>query len=140
MKLLIVEDNLTLAELAAELLRALDADVQVFEAITLASDLDSAIRRLAEFDAVLCDGAFPLSPHSRFLVEEWDVIWQEAQRRGIHFVLYSGSARALDSAREANIPALSKPAAVEEIYAALTNLTLSLISRAYRESAGRTEN
>jgi ActR/RegA family two-component response regulator len=52
--------------------------------------------------------------------EKWDVVRQEANRRGIHFVLYSGSACALDCARESEIPALAKPAAIEEIYAALT--------------------
>lgn len=120
MKLLIVEDDLTLAEVTAELLHSFDGPPQQFEAITLAADLQTAILCLPEHDAVLCDGRFPLSPDSRFWVEDWDVVRQEAHRRGIHFVLYSGSVRCLDCARESHIPALAKPAAVEEIYAALT--------------------
>jgi CheY-like chemotaxis protein len=74
MKLLVVEDNSTLAELTAELLHSLDGSAQLLEAITLASDLQTAILCLPEHDAVLCDGTFPLSRNSRFLVEDWDVI------------------------------------------------------------------
>jgi CheY-like chemotaxis protein len=120
MKLLIVEDDPSLAEITAELLKSLDRPSKRFEAITLASDLQTAIRCLPEHDIVLCDGMFPLSPDSPFVVDDWDVIRQEASRRGIHFVLYSGSVRALDWARASKTPALTKPAAIEEIYAALT--------------------
>jgi CheY-like chemotaxis protein len=120
MRLLIVEDNLRLAEITAELLHSLDDRPQISESITLVSDLQAAIRRLPEHDAVLCDGAFPLTRNSSLAAEKWDVVRQEANRRGIHFVLYSGSACALDCARESEIPALAKPAAIEEIYAALT--------------------
>jgi len=134
MKLLIVEDNLSLAELTAELLHLIDRPAQELEAITLAEDLQTAILCLPEYDAVLCDGMFPLSPNSRFVVEEWDVIRQEAIRRGIHFVLYSGSPHALDSARESNTPALAKPAPIEEIYAALTRHPLSVIAKSPSES------
>ncbi|MGD1100907.1 MAG: hypothetical protein ABSA59_02480 [Terriglobia bacterium] len=139
MKLLIVEDNSSLAELTAELLHSLDRQAQNIEAITLVSDLQTAILCLPEHDAVLCDGMFPLSHNSRFVVEEWDVVRQEAHRRGIHFVLYSGSVRALDCARESNTPALAKPAAIEEIYAALLSFPLSVINRGYGESARMTE-
>jgi CheY-like chemotaxis protein len=135
MKLLIVEDNSSLAETTVELLRDLDRPLQHLEAITLAEDLRTAILCLPEHDAVLCDGMFPLSPGSRFVVEEWDVIQQEANRRGIHFVLYSGSARALDCARESNTPALAKPATIEEIYAALTQHRLPVPSESWGESA-----
>ncbi len=48
------------------------------------------------------------------------MVRHEADRRGIHFVLYSGCVPALLSAREANTPALAKPAPIEEIYAAIT--------------------
>jgi CheY-like chemotaxis protein len=121
MKLLIVEDNSALAELTAELLHSLDAQAKRIETITLAADLQTAMLCLPEHDAVLCDGTFPLSYNSRFLVEDWDVVCHEAQRRGIHFVLYSGSVCALDCARESNTLALAKPAPAAEIYAALTN-------------------
>ena len=140
MKLLIVEDNLSLALLTAELLHGLDMPTQQIEAITLAADLQSAMLRLPEHDAVLCDGTFPLCPNSRYVVEEWDVVRQEAIRRGIYFVLYSGSDRALDCARESNTPALAKPAAIEEIYAALTRPRVAVISKCHDESALMTEN
>jgi CheY-like chemotaxis protein len=120
MKLLIVEDNESLAEITAELLMTQGGPENRFEAITVAGDLETAICRLPGHDMVLCDGTFPLSPESPYVVDDWDVVRQEAQRRGIHFVLYSGSVCALDSARESNTPALIKPAAIEEIYAALT--------------------
>ncbi len=140
MKLLIVEDNLTLARLTAELLRSVDKDLQPFEAIALASDLQTAIGCPAEVDAVLCGGNFPLSPDSRFISEQWEVVLREMRRRGIHFVLYSGSDQTVDCARRRSALAVSKPAAIEDIYAALTNFSLPLAVRAYPIPAGRTEN
>jgi hypothetical protein len=88
---------------------------------------------LPEHDVVLCDGIFPLSHNSRFVVQEWDVVRQEAKRRGIYFVLYSGSVRALDCARESSTPAVAKPAATEEIYAALMSFPLPVSKRGYKE-------
>ncbi len=140
MKLLIVEDNLSLAELTAELLHIVDRPAQELEAITLAEDLQTALLCLPQHDAVLCDGMFPLSPNSRFVVEEWDVIRQEARRRGMHFVLYSGSPSALDCARETDTPALAKPAPIEEIYAALTRHPLPVIAKSPCESERLGEN
>ena len=128
MKLLIVEDNSQVAEVTAELLRSQDQPAHSIETITLAGDLDTAMRRLPDHDAVLCDGQFPLSQNSRFIVEEWDVVRHEARRRGIHFVLYSGCGRALDRARDSRTLALMKPAAIEEIYAALTRRQVSVLS------------
>jgi CheY-like chemotaxis protein len=139
MKLLIVEDNSVLGELTAELLHSLDRQAQHIEAITLVSDLQTAMLCLPEHDVVLCDGTFPLSHNSRFVVEEWDVVRLEANRRGIHFVLYSGSVRALDCARESNTPALAKTAATEEIYAALMSFAQPVSNRGYRELAQMTE-
>ena len=120
MKLLIVEDDPSLAEVTSDLLKSLDQPAKLFEAITLAADLQTAIRCLPEHDAVLCDGMFPVSAGSSFVVDDWDVVRQEANRRGIHFVLYSGSVDALNCARASKTPALTKPASAEEIYAALT--------------------
>jgi CheY-like chemotaxis protein len=120
MRLLIVEDNEYLADVTAQLLHSLDRQARRIESITVAGDLEAAIHFLPEHDAVLCDGQFPLSRDSRFIVEEWDVVQREAVRQGIHFVLYSGCLRALRSACEAGTPALAKPSPVEEIYAALT--------------------
>ena len=141
MRLLIVEDNSFLAEVTAELLNSLDPPMQQFEAITIASDLQTAILRLPEHDAVLCDGMFPVSPHSRFVVEDWDVIRHAARQRGIHFVLYSGSVRALDCARKDHTPALAKPAPIEEIYAALTHQGLFTHSKGgYGESVVMAES
>jgi CheY-like chemotaxis protein len=120
MKLLIVEDEKQLGEITAMLLRSLDRRAQRLETITLAGDLATALDRLPEHDVVLCDGRFPLSPNSRFLVEEWDAVRHEASRRGIHFVLYTGCLRAFQEARDGDTPALAKPAPIEDLYAALT--------------------
>jgi CheY-like chemotaxis protein len=130
MKLLIVEDNEELAVMTATLLRSLDRRAQRLDTITFAGDLETALHCLPDHDVVLCDGRFPLSQNSRFIVEEWDVVRDEANRRGIHFVLYSGCLRALQCACESDTPALAKPAPVEEIYAALTahSAELSAIS------------
>ena len=84
MKLMIVEDDPSRAEVTAELLKSLGRPVQKFEAITLAGDLQTAISCLPGHDTVLCDGMFPISPESPFLVDDWDVVRQEAIRRGIH--------------------------------------------------------
>ena len=140
MKLLIVEDDASLAEITAELLKSVDQNTHFFEAITLAADLETAIHSLPEHDTVLCDGTFPLSPDSTFVVDDWDVVRQEALRRGIHFVLYSGSVCALDSARETNTAALTKPAPIEDIYAALTCDRLTLRSCPPAESAALMTN
>jgi CheY-like chemotaxis protein len=120
MKLLIVEDEEQLAEIRAMLLRSLDRRAQRLEVITLAGDLETALDRLPEHHAVLCDGQFPLSRNSPFIVEEWDVIRREASRSSIHFVLYTGCLRALQEARDSDTPAFAKPAPIKEIYAALT--------------------
>ena len=129
MNLLIVEDNGQLAELTAVLLRSLDRKAQRIQNITLVADLETAMDCLPEHDVVLCDGQFPLSPNSRFVVEEWDVVRHEAARRGIHFVLYTGCPRALDGARDSRTAALSKPAPIAEIYAAITSHPLSVPAR-----------
>ena len=120
MRILIVDDNEPVAESTAELLLWIDRRARYIEAITLTSDLATAIRLVPKHDAVLCDGQFPNSGDSLFTAEEWDAIRREALRCGIHFVLYSGCARALDEARVSDIPAIAKPAPIEEIYAALT--------------------
>jgi hypothetical protein len=70
MKLLIVGDNSSLAEVTAELLYFMDRRAQQLEAITIALDLQTAIPTPPGHDAVLCKGMFLLSPHSRFVVEE----------------------------------------------------------------------
>ena len=135
MRLLIVEDNEFLAEVTAQLLHSLDRQAQRIESITLTGDLETAIHFLPEHDAVLCDGQFHISRSSRFIVEEWDVVRHEAARLGVYFVLYSGCVRALHSAWEAGTPALAKPAAVEEIYAALTGNCADLLVLSPQSSA-----
>jgi len=126
MKLLIVEDEEQLAEVTALLLRSLDRRARLLDTITFAGDLETALDCLPEHDAVLCDAQFPLARSSRFIVEVWDVVRHEARRRGVHFVLYSGSLRALQGARDSGTPALTKPAPIEEIYAALTGRSIDL--------------
>lgn len=134
MKLVIVEDNPTLAELTAEILHPLEGQAQQIEAITLASEMQTAVRCDPGHDAVPCEGTFPLSHKPRFSVEDGDVIRQEAIPRGVHFVLDIGSIRALDGARESGSLAFAKPAAIEEIYAALTPHPLPVVAKSPRES------
>lgn len=120
MKLLIVEDNETLAEVTARLLRSIDSDVGRLETITVVGDLEAAIDYLPEHDAVLCDSTFRLSPNAPVVLEEWDVVRNEARRRGIHFVLYSGCVRSRNGALQSHTLAVAKPAPIEAIYRALT--------------------
>jgi len=125
MRILIVDDCEELAQITADLLRCVDESAHGIEAVSLAGDLETAIRLLPHHDAVLCDGEFPISQHSTFIREEWDLVHREALRRGVHFVLYSGCAHALCEARNSHIPALPKPAAIKEIYAVLTERRLA---------------
>lgn len=138
MKLLIVEDEEQLAEITAMLLLSLDRRAQRLDTITFAGDLETALHCLPEHDAVLCDGQFPLSQNSRFVVEEWDVVRHEARRRGIHFVLHSGCLHALQGARDSDTPALTKPAPIEEIYAALTAQCADLSANSFDSSTHST--
>ena len=106
--------------MTAEFLRVMDSAEHRFEVITIVADFQTALLRLPEADAVLCDGTFQLSPESTCLEKNWDAVRQQAMRRGIHFVLYSGSDRDIACARETNVAALAKPAPISEVYAALT--------------------
>jgi len=119
MKLLIIEANQPLAELTAALLESADRDQRRFQQITVAGDLETALCLLRGHDAVLCDDRFPLAPGARFIVEDWDVVQCEAARRGIRFVLYTGSPRALAGAKALGAAVLAKPAPVQEVYDAL---------------------
>ena len=120
MRVLIVDDNEQVAEITAERLLWIDRWARYIETITLACDLATAIRLVAKHDAVLCDGQFSISKDSLSIVEEWDAVRREAFRCGTRFVLYSACDRALDEALVSDIPAIAKPAPIEEIYAALT--------------------
>jgi CheY-like chemotaxis protein len=120
MRILIVDDHEELAKLTAELLRWIDQPARYIEKISLAGDRDTAVRLLPQHDAVLCDGRFPIFPGSPCNVEEWHEVYREADRWGVHFILYSACPGALDDARARDVPAILKPAPIEEIYAALT--------------------
>jgi CheY-like chemotaxis protein len=135
MKLLIVEDNEQLADVTARLLRSIDEGAQCIETITLVGNLEAAIDHLPEHDAVLCDGRFPLSQNTSVVAEEWDVVRNEARRRGIHFVLYSGCVRSLNGARQSHTTVLTKPAPIEAIYNALTTGRQSAFSMPRSASA-----
>jgi len=120
MRLLIVDDNQPLAELTAALLQLIDDGPKRIDAITLVGDLESALGVLPQHDVVLCDGHFPISRDSGLIGEEWHSVRREARRLGIHFVLFSGCMHTVDDARDSYVPAISKPASIETIYAALT--------------------
>jgi hypothetical protein len=139
MRLLIVEANSPFTRLIADLLHRRDGHAQQLEAMTLVSDLQTALLWLSEHDVVLCDAAFALSPNSRFVVEDWDVVHREASRQGVHFVLYSASVRALNLAHDSDIVAVAKPAAIGEIYAALMSFPLPVMNRGYPGPDNMTE-
>jgi CheY-like chemotaxis protein len=122
MRLLIIDDNQALAEVTADLLHCMDQPVQQIGEITLATNLEAALKVLPEHDIVLCDGEFPASADAPSSSEEWVSVFRESCRSGVTFILYSGSAVCLEDAHCCSIPAIAKPAAVEDIYAALTDL------------------
>jgi len=120
MRLLLVDDNRALAEVTADLLMCMDQPMQRIEKITLAGNLQSALQLLPHYDAVLCDGEFPVSPDAKSSGEEWAAVFRESCRHRVNFILYSGSPLCLEDARYCNIPAISKPSSVEAIYAAIS--------------------
>jgi len=105
------------------------------EAIILASRLGTAILCLPERGAMLCDELLPHTPNSFFVVEGWAMVRQEANRRGIYFVTYRGSSRALDCVCAPNTSALAKPARIEGIYAGLTRQRVSVPNPSHGEPA-----
>jgi response regulator of citrate/malate metabolism len=116
MRLLIVDDEMSLAGLTADEFRWVDQSAQHIESISLAGDLETAIRLLPQHDAVLCDGQFPASPGARCQGDEWRAVQSEALTREIVFILYSGGATIVEGARSGGIPAIFKPARIENIY------------------------
>jgi response regulator of citrate/malate metabolism len=116
MRLLIIDDELSLAGLAADEFRWVDQSAQHIQSISLAGDLETAIRLLPQHDAVLCDGHFPASPGARSQGDEWRAVQREALTHGIVFILYSGGATTVEDARSGGIPAIFKPARIENIY------------------------
>ncbi len=122
MRLLIVDDNKPLAELTSWLLRWIDQRAQYIETISLAGDLESAMRLLPEHDAVLCDGQFPFSSQTCSTGDEWRAVHRAARLGGMAFILYSGCPRILEAARFSDVPAIAKPARIEKIYEMLTEL------------------
>jgi hypothetical protein len=119
MRLLIVDDEMSLAGLTADEFRWVDQSAQRIESISLAGDLETAIHLLPEHDAVLCDGQFPKSPGARCQGDEWRAVQREADANGIVFILYSGGATTVEGARSGGIPAIFKPARIENIYGVL---------------------
>jgi hypothetical protein len=116
MRLLIVDDEKSLATLTADEFRWVDQSARNIESISLAGDLETAMHLLPEHNAILCDGQFPASPSTRSLGDEWRVVQREAEARGIVFILYSGGAATIEGARRGGIPAIFKPAKIERIY------------------------
>jgi hypothetical protein len=107
--------------------------VQQIEAITLVSDMQTALFCLRHRDVVIRDGPFPLFPNSRFRVEDWDALHHEASRQERRFVLCSASVRALNLAHDCQVLALAKPTAIEAIYAAVMGFPRSGTVRGYRK-------
>jgi CheY-like chemotaxis protein len=128
MKLLIIEDNESIARVTTELLYTIDRKFGkgVMESIATAPDLESALDGLLCFDAILCDGEFPNEPGSRFTFSNWSIVANRARKLHIPCVIYSGSAAVVDEAGRCGLPVLQKPAPVETIYAVLVGLTSEL--------------
>lgn len=119
MRLLIVDDNIGLAEITADLLWSVDKSLQTITSISVAGDLESALAVLPSHDAVLCDGEFPTAPGSTSIGEEWVGMFRETCKKQIPFILYSASPTCLEDAHCCDIPAVSKPATIEQIYSAI---------------------
>ncbi len=121
MKLLIVEDENGLAELLAELLRRHDAaqPEPVIEVIKTVGDLTSAIDCVHYFDAVICDGNFPMSPHRSAALENWAIVATRALKANVPIVIYSGNADIVHTARMCGLRAIEKPGKIEDIYLAV---------------------
>jgi len=117
-------------EITAEFLCPLVGRAQLLEAIILVAVLKTVIFCLPGRNASLCTGSFPLTHNSRFVVEGWDVVRQEVNRRGIPIVPYRGFMRALDCAPERNAPAL-----IGGFYAMLTCQRLSVPNKCRGKSA-----
>ena len=122
MRLLIVDDDNSLAKLTAELLQLVDRSAGHIESISIAGDLVTALLLLPENDAVLCDGSFPISPGSISHGDEWCQVRRAALVCGVPFILYSGCAQSIEEARLGGIAAIAKPATIENIYAVLAGL------------------
>jgi len=120
MKILIVEDDAQLGKLEAELLIRYDSlqAAPVITAVDVVGDLEAAISRLGQYDAVLCDGHFPPRAGAE-ASENWAVVCDRARCQGIRYVIYSGDAGIVGYSWEYGFPALPKPTAVEKIYAEL---------------------
>jgi hypothetical protein len=99
MRILIVDEDESLAETTTDPLRWIDAPAGHIEPISLAGNLETALRLLPEHDAVLCDGSFPISPGSSSHGGEWHAVRREALLAGVLFILYSGGASTLEEAQ-----------------------------------------
>jgi response regulator of citrate/malate metabolism len=126
MRLLIVDDEMSLAGLTADEFRWVDQSAHNIESISLAGDLETAMHLLPKHDAVLCDGQFPASPSTRSSGDEWRTVQRETEARGIVFILYSGGAATIEGARSGGIPAVFKPAKIERIYELLIETWLKV--------------
>ncbi|HLI02766.1 MAG TPA: hypothetical protein VFC10_07300 [Terriglobia bacterium] len=108
MKILIVDDDQSLRETLAHLLRN-EGDIETLEA----GSLDEARELLPEADAVLSDGSFPTHP-GRFDVltvhdSNWAPLRMDCEKARIPFVLLSGNEVLVERLREAGGEAFAKP-------------------------------
>ena len=123
MKLLLIEDHEECARITKALLLEVDHEGDPWiEAIEVIPDLQTAVRRVPEFDMVVCDGEFPNEPGSRFVFKNWPAIWALCQMYRKPFLLYSGDGQIVTTARASAIPALEKPAKGDVLYEAIIDV------------------
>ncbi len=112
MKLLIVEDDVTLGKILAEIFEGEPGVDKVFRALTLEGTLELVMN--GRVDAVLSDGWF----YWRNLLEPaWRILYQAARAKGIPFTLLTGDFREADYARELNVPVIERPFHLDNLVA-----------------------
>jgi DNA-binding NtrC family response regulator len=120
MNILIVEDSKDLGPLLKALLIQADrlSRRNVLAQVRVVQDLAAAVEHLAEADAILCDGEFPLND-SAAPAENWSLVAYRASACNIATVVYSGNEDIVHKATLCGLSALNKPASADEIYGAL---------------------
>lgn len=113
MKILVVEDHVTLREILAHMLRNQGDGIETLEA----GSLDEARELLPQVDAVLCDGSFPTHPGRAFEPEvtaegNWAPVQMMAAKLSIPFVMLSGNRILVERLRERGTEAFEKPGGV----------------------------
>ena len=124
MRVLLVEDNPDVAEAIADSLRL--AGIEVTVCGTYVAAIDSL--KCLPFDSVVSDGQFPGGIGGESAIGPYGVsLLNHAKSLGKAVVLVSGSDALVRDAKALGIPALMKPASVNQILEALDRQTAEKI-------------